>query len=81
MPESWAVDMVEALRGQGGSMEEDGLMFAKVNTERPITLRLHGQVVSKFLYINASLSLRAGDEVLVLKSGVTIYILLKVVPV
>lgn len=81
MPESWAVDMVEALRGQGGSMGEDGLMFARVNTERPITIRLHGQIVSKYLYISASLSLRAGDEVLILKSGVTVYILMKVVPV
>ncbi len=82
MSERWAVEMVEALRGtsKGANSGGDGLMFAKIKTERPITLLAHDQEISKHLHINAALSPRAGDEVLVLKAGDAFYILLKVVP-
>lgn len=80
MSERWAVELVEAMRGKAESEGQTGLMFAKVNTEQPITLLAHDQVVSKNLHINESLTLRAGDQVLVLQSGTTFYILLKVVP-
>lgn len=80
MSERWAVDLVEAMRGQAGG-GSSGFMFAKVNTEQPITLLAHDQVISKQLYMNPSLTLRAGEEVLVMQSGATFYILLKVVPI
>ena len=80
MSAGWAVEMVDALRSQGKSEGQAGLMFAQVNTEQPITLLANDQVISKNLHINASLSLRAGDQVLVLQSSTSFYILLKVVP-
>lgn len=82
MAERWAADMVEALRGpsKGANNGGDGLMFARIRTTQPITLLAHNQPISKHLYINPSLSPRAGEEVLVLKSGDAFYILLKVVP-
>lgn len=79
MRDRWAVEMVEALRGQTGD-NRSGLMFARINTAQPITLWVNDQVISKNLSINASLSVRSGDEVLVLQSGIAFYILLKVVP-
>lgn len=81
MAERWAVEIVEALRGQAGGTGQAGLMLAKVNTAQPITLLANDQEISKHLHINASLTVRAGDEVLVLQSGVAFYILLKVVPI
>lgn len=83
MPDRWAVELAEALRedARGAGSSGDGLMFAKIKTELPIALLAHDQEITKHLYINASLAVRAGDEVLVLKSGASFYILLKVVPV
>lgn len=81
MSERWAVKIVDALRGKAGGAEQSGLTFVKVNTAQPITLKANDQVISKNLHINASLSLKAGDEVLVLQSGIAFYILLKVVPI
>ena len=81
MSERWAVQIVDALRGAADGTAQSGLMFAKVNTAQPITLKANDQVISKNLHINASLSLKVGDEVLVLQSGLAFYILLKVVPI
>lgn len=78
MSERWAVDMAEALRG--GQSAAGGLMFAKINTAQPVTLLAHDQVIQKRLYINPSLAVQTGDQVLVLESGPAFYILLKVVP-
>ena len=72
----WAVEMAEALRGDG-SGGADGT----VNTTTPLTIKAHDQVISKHLYKSASLSLQAGDEVLVYETGVAFYIIAKVVPV
>ena len=52
-----------------------------VNTASPLTIKAHDQVISKYLYKSASLSLQAGDEVLVYETGVAFYIIAKVVPV
>ena len=46
----------------------------------PLTIKAHDQVISKYLYKSASLSLQAGDEVLVYETGVAFYIIAKVVP-
>ena len=54
--------------------------FATVNTTTPLTIKAHDQVISKHLYKSASLSLQAGDEVLVYESGVAFYVIAKVVP-
>ena len=83
MSERWTVEMIEAIRGDAGntSSGSNSLMFAKIRTAQPITLLIHDQTISQSLYISASLSVQAGDEVLVLKSGVAFYILLKVVPI
>ena len=70
----WAVEMAEALRGDGT------WRFATVNTTTPLTIKAHDQVISKHLYKSASLSLQAGDEVLVYESGVAFYVIAKVVP-
>lgn len=78
--EHWAAEMVEALRSQAKD-SGNGLMFAKINTSWPLTLRIHDQIISKHLFRNPSLSLLEEDEVLVLKSGCAFYILLRVVPV
>ena len=45
-----------------------------------MTIKAHDQVISKHLYKSASLSLQAGDEVLVYESGVAFYVIAKVVP-
>lgn len=69
MSERWAVDMVEALRGLGGSGgsgsggNDGGLMFAKVNTAKPLTLLAYDQVISKGLYLNPALLVDADDQV------------------
>lgn len=81
MAERWAVEIVEALRGQTAGSGQAGLMFAKIETKQPITLKAHDQIISKNLYINPSLSVEQGDEMLVLQSGTAFYILLKVVPI
>lgn len=77
----WAVEMAEALRGDGSGGTDGTWRFATVNTDNPLTIRAHDQVISKYLYKSTSLSLRAGDEVLVYESGVAYYIITKVVPV
>ena len=71
----WAVEMAEALRGDGSSGTDGTWRFATVNT-----IKAHDQVISKHLYKSASLSLQAGDEVLVYESGVAFYVIAKVVP-
>lgn len=78
MSERWAVEMAEALRGEQSAAA--GLMFAKINTAQPVTLLAHDQVISKGLFMNPALTVQAGDQVLVLESGPSFYILLKVVP-
>ena len=77
----WAVEMAEALRGDCSGGTDGTWRFATVHTASPLTIRAHDQVISKYLYKSASLSLRAGDEVLVYESGVAYYIIAKVVPV
>ena len=77
----WAVGMAEALRGDGSGGADGSWRFATVNTASPLTIKAHDQVISKYLYKSASLSLQAGDEVLVYETGVAFYIIAKVVPV
>ena len=76
----WAVEMAEALRCDGSSGTDGTWRFATVNTTTPLTIKAHDQVISKHLYKSASLSLQAGDEVLVYESGVAFYVIAKVVP-
>lgn len=71
----WAVEMAEALRGDGSSGTDGTWRFATVNTTTPLTIKAHDQVISKHLYKSASLSLQAGDEVLVYESGVAFYVI------
>ena len=71
----WAVEMAEALRGDGSGGADGSWRFATVNTASPLTIKAHDQVISKYLYKSASLSLQAGDEVLVYETGVAFYIL------
>lgn len=81
MGSRWAAELVEAMRGQTGTAAgADGLMFATVSAEQPVTLQLYDQTISKHLFSSAGLALRTGDEVLVLQVGDAFYILLKVVP-
>lgn len=77
----WAVEMAEALCGAGSGSTNGPWRFATINTTSPLTIKAHDQVISKYLYKSASLSLEAGDEVLVYESGVAYYIIAKVVPV
>ena len=77
----WAVEMAEALSGAGYSRTNSLWRFATINTTSPLTIKAHDQVISKYLYKSASLVLEAGDEVLVYESGVSYYIIAKVVPV
>lgn len=76
----WAVEMAEALMGDGSGGADGTWRFATVNTTVPQTIKAHDQVISKYLYKNASLPLKAGDQVLVYESGVAFYIVVKVVP-
>lgn len=76
----WAVEMAEALRSDGSGGADGSWRFATVNTANPLTIKAHDQVISKYLYKSASLSLQAGDEVLVYETGVAFYIIAKVVP-
>ena len=76
----WAVEMAEALRSDGSGGADGSWRFATVNTASPLTIKAHDQVISKYLYKSASLSLQAGDEVLVYESGVAFYVIAKVVP-
>lgn len=77
---NWAVEMAEALRGDGSGGTSGTWRFATVNTASPLTIKAHDQILSKYLYKNASISLQAGDEVLVYETGVAFYIIAKVVP-
>ena len=77
---NWAVEMAAALRGDDSEDINGIWRFATVNTASPLTIKTHDQVISKYLYTNASLSLQAGDEVLVYETGVSFYIIAKVVP-
>lgn len=77
---NWAVEMAAALCGSGSGGTSGTWRFATVNAASPLTIKAHDQVISKYLYKNASLSLQAGDEVLVYESGVAFYIIAKVVP-
>ena len=72
----WAVEMAEALMGDGSGGADGTWRFATVNTTVPLTIKAHDQVISKY----ASLPLKAGDQVLVYESGVAFYIVVKVVP-
>ena len=76
----WAVEMAEALRGYGSRGTYGPWRFATFNTTTPLTINAHELVISKHLYKSASLSLQAGDEVLVYESGVAFYVIAKVVP-
>ena len=77
---NWAVEMAAALRGGESGGTSGTWRFATVNAASPLTIKAHDQVISKYLYKHASLSLQAGDEVLVYESGVAFYIIAKVVP-
>lgn len=115
MTDRWASDMVEAIRGKKDSASSfgSGLMFATVNTAKPLTLKMHNQVISQGIFINPALLVDAddavdkieqdfvgapaptklfdflkqyhkqcvikkGDELIVLQSGVSFYVLAKV---
>ena len=76
----WGVERAEALRSDGPGEAGGSWRFAPANTASPLTIKAHDQVISKYLYKSASLSLQAGDEVLVYETGVAFYIIAKVVP-
>ncbi|MEY8232828.1 hypothetical protein AALA82_14560 [Oscillospiraceae bacterium 50-16] len=81
MSDRWAVELAEIFRG----VPSDGklFMFGKIYTSRPQPIRLYinDQIIEKNLFINVGLSVQVGDEVLVMQSGNSFYILLKVMPV
>lgn len=118
MTDRWASDMVEAIRGKKDSSGSfgSGLMFATVNTAKPLTLKMHNQVISQGIFISPSLLVDAddaldkieqdfigapspaplfnflkefhkqcvikkGDEVIVMQSGISFYVVAKVVAV
>ncbi len=61
MPDRWAVELVEALRGtESGS--ESRWIFAKIKTANPLTILTHDQIISKNLYINPALTVKASDS-------------------
>lgn len=61
MSDRWVVEMVEALRGtEGGS--ESRWIFAKIKTANPLTIFTHDQIISKNLYINPALTVKASDS-------------------
>ena len=45
----WAVEMAEALRGDGSGGADGSWRFATVNTASPLTIKAHDQVISKYL--------------------------------
>lgn len=44
----WAVEMAEALRGDGSGGADGSWRFATVNTASPLTIKAHDQVISKY---------------------------------
>lgn len=81
MSKRWAVQIAEAIKAAGNGSGVEGLMLMKINSVQPVTLRSHDQELTKHLYINPDYSPHSGDDVLVYQSGVSFYILMKVVPV
>ncbi len=81
MAQRWAVDMVEAIRGQTSLDLESGWRFARVVSENPLSISLHNQTISRNLYKSYRLELEPGDEVLVYQCGTSFYVISKVVPV
>ena len=77
----WAVEMAEALRGDGSSGTDGPWRFATVNTTTPLTIKAHDQVISKHLYKKRlPVPPGRGMKVLVYESGVAFYVIAKVVP-
>lgn len=60
MADRWAADLVEALRGTG-SGSESRWIFAKIKTANPLTILTHDQTISRNLYINPALTVRASN--------------------
>ena len=80
MAQRWAIDMVEAIRGQASLDPESGWRFARVVSESPLSISLHDQTISRNLYKSYRLELEPGDEVLVYQHGISFYVIAKVVP-
>lgn len=81
MSKRWAVEIAEAIKAAGNGSSGEGLMLMKINSVQPVTLISHDQELSRHIYINPIYSPHSGDDVLVYQSGVSFYILMKVVPV
>ncbi len=81
MSKRWAVELAEAIKAAGNGSSGEGLMLMKISSVQPVTLRSHDQELSRHIYINPDYSPHSGDDVLVYQSGVSFYILMKVVPV
>lgn len=81
MSTRWAVDLAEAIKSAGNGSGGEGLTLMKINSVQPVTLRSHDQELSRHIYINPDYSPHSGDDVLVYQSGISFYILMKVVPV
>lgn len=80
MSKRWAVEIAEAIKAAGDGNGGKGLMLMQINSVNPVTLRSHDQELSRHIYINPDYLPRSGDDVLVYQSGVSFYILMKVVP-
>lgn len=81
MSKRWAVELAEAIRAAGNESGGESFTLMKINSVHPVTLKSHDQELSRHIYINPDYSPHSGDDVLVYQSGVSFYILMKVVPV
>lgn len=58
------VEMVEKIRGgmNSGSGGMDGIYMAEVVSVQPLSIKLHNTIISKNLYINPALMLKASNS-------------------
>lgn len=58
------VKMVEAIRGEngGGAGGIDGIYMANVSSVEPLTIQMHNIAVTKNIFINPALTLKASDS-------------------
>lgn len=57
----WAVELVTALRGKQHEEKDmvGTIAFAVVNTAKPLTLKIRGQIISQNIYLNPALLVAA----------------------
>lgn len=64
MPDRWAVELAENMRGHNGAQEPaTKIMLAHISSAKPLTLSVNGKLITRNLYVNPASALEADDAV------------------